>query len=292
MARSPEKSDGAFRTIREVADWLGVPTHVLRFWESKFNDIAPVKGAGGRRYYRPDDMRLLGGIKVLLHDQGLTIRGVSQKIDDDGTEPVMALSPELDMLEGTPSRTRRVIRSGAEDEGARVVPFEAPEASESDTSETSRPAIAKDPATPLEETLPDQPDAPHADLLETAPGRDRSEPQTPARPTDNEDPMDDPADLPDAPSDDPDLIVSAPDSEPLDTPSEVPQPEPSTDPAPVDLPTSAPPPADEVPAPELAAPVPETATSPITAPTPSIPAPQTPAAAAPSRTPALDALLL
>ena len=61
-----------------------MPTHVLRFWESKFDQIAPVKGAGGRRYYRPEDMRLLGGIKVMLHDQGLTVRGVGQKIDDDG----------------------------------------------------------------------------------------------------------------------------------------------------------------------------------------------------------------
>lgn len=110
MTKSPTKSEGAFRTIREVSDWLGVPTHVLRFWESKFEQIAPVKGAGGRRYYRPDDMKLLGGIKVMLHDQGLTIRAVGQKIDDEGTEPVMDLSPELEMPEGTPQRTRKVIR--------------------------------------------------------------------------------------------------------------------------------------------------------------------------------------
>ncbi|WP_370270043.1 MerR family transcriptional regulator, partial [Nioella sp.] len=74
-----DKKPQAFRTIREVADWLGVEAHVLRFWESKFSQIKPVKRAGGRRYYRPADMALIGGIKVLLHDQGLTIRGV-QKI--------------------------------------------------------------------------------------------------------------------------------------------------------------------------------------------------------------------
>ncbi|MFU8777441.1 MAG: MerR family transcriptional regulator, partial [Roseovarius sp.] len=61
------KAADAFRTISEVADWLDVPAHVLRFWESKFPQIKPVKRAGGRRYYRPADMALLGGIKVLLH---------------------------------------------------------------------------------------------------------------------------------------------------------------------------------------------------------------------------------
>jgi len=86
------KSADAFRTIREVADWLGVPTHVLRFWESKFDVVSPVKGPGGRRYYRPDDMRLLGGIRVLLHDQGMTIRGVQKMIAEDGTAPIEALT--------------------------------------------------------------------------------------------------------------------------------------------------------------------------------------------------------
>ncbi|WP_296430359.1 MerR family transcriptional regulator, partial [Yoonia sp.] len=65
------KAKDAFRTISEVAEWLDTPTHVLRFWESKFSQIKPVKGAGGRRYYRPADMDLLGGIKKLLHEDGL-----------------------------------------------------------------------------------------------------------------------------------------------------------------------------------------------------------------------------
>ena len=72
------KSAEAFRTISEVADWLGVPAHVLRFWESKFTQVKPVKRAGGRRYYRPADMRLLGGIRKLLHDDGMTIKGVQK----------------------------------------------------------------------------------------------------------------------------------------------------------------------------------------------------------------------
>jgi len=90
------KSPQAFRTIREVADWLGIEAHVLRFWESKFSQIKPVKRAGGRRYYRPADMQLVGGIKVLLHDQGLTIRGVQKLIREDGTSHVATLSPPLE----------------------------------------------------------------------------------------------------------------------------------------------------------------------------------------------------
>lgn len=95
MSKSPE----AFRTIREVADWLGVAAHVLRFWESKFSQIRPVKRAGGRRYYRPSDMELLGGIKVLLHDRGMTVRGVQRLLREEGVAAVSALSPPLDRAE-------------------------------------------------------------------------------------------------------------------------------------------------------------------------------------------------
>ena len=93
------KSSQAFRTIREVADWLDIKAHVLRFWESKFPQIKPVKRAGGRRYYRPGDMELVGGIKVLLHEQGMTIKGVQDLIRDEGTGHVCALSPPIDMLD-------------------------------------------------------------------------------------------------------------------------------------------------------------------------------------------------
>ena len=93
------KSSQAFRTIREVAEWLGVAAHVLRFWESKFPQIKPVKRAGGRRYYRPSDMEFVGGIKVLLHDRGLTIRGVQRMIRENGISAVAALSPPLSLSE-------------------------------------------------------------------------------------------------------------------------------------------------------------------------------------------------
>lgn len=90
-----EKSREAFRTISEVAEWLDVPTHVLRFWESRFAQIKPVKRAGGRRYYRPSDMRVIGGVKTLLHDQGMTIRGVQKLFREQGLRHVSSFSPEL-----------------------------------------------------------------------------------------------------------------------------------------------------------------------------------------------------
>lgn len=90
-----DKSRDAFRTISEVADWLDVPTHVLRFWESRFSQIKPVKRAGGRRYYRPSDMRVIGGVKTLLHDQGMTIRGVQKLFREEGIKHVSGFAPEL-----------------------------------------------------------------------------------------------------------------------------------------------------------------------------------------------------
>jgi len=91
MAKSPE----AFRTISEVAEWLDTPAHVLRFWESRFSQIRPVKRAGGRRYYRPSDMRLLWGIRKLLHEDGITIRGVQKILREKGVRYVADLSPEI-----------------------------------------------------------------------------------------------------------------------------------------------------------------------------------------------------
>ena len=89
-----EKSPDAFRTISEVADELNVPQHVLRFWESRFPQIKPVKRAGGRRYYRPSDVALLTGIKRLLHDEGLTIRGVQKILRDQGVRQVAGLTDD------------------------------------------------------------------------------------------------------------------------------------------------------------------------------------------------------
>lgn len=94
------KSPDAFRTISEVSELLDVPAHVLRFWESKFAQVKPVKRAGGRRYYRPSDIALLGGIKTLLYDDGLTIRGVQKRLRDSGVKAVAALGEHFVALEG------------------------------------------------------------------------------------------------------------------------------------------------------------------------------------------------
>jgi DNA-binding transcriptional MerR regulator len=93
------KSADAFRTISEVAEWLDTETHVLRFWESKFSQIKPVKRAGGRRYYRPKDMLIIGGIKKLLHEDGLTIKGTQRIIKDKGLNYVSNLSKPLETVE-------------------------------------------------------------------------------------------------------------------------------------------------------------------------------------------------
>lgn len=84
MSKSPE----AFRTIGEVSEELDVPKHVLRFWESKFAQLKPMKRGGNRRYYRPEDIELLRGIRTLLHDEGYTIRGLQRVIRQQGVSYV------------------------------------------------------------------------------------------------------------------------------------------------------------------------------------------------------------
>jgi len=81
---SVQKSPDAFRTISEVASELDVPQHVLRFWESKFNQIRPLKRGGGRRYYRPEDVDLLRGVRTLLYNDGYTIKGVQKVFREQG----------------------------------------------------------------------------------------------------------------------------------------------------------------------------------------------------------------
>jgi DNA-binding transcriptional MerR regulator len=99
-----EKSPDAFRTISEVAVDLDVPQHVLRFWESRFREIKPMKRGGGRRYYRPDDVALLRGIRQLLYGEGYTIRGVQRIIREQGIKFIQAAGqpkpkePDVDEL--------------------------------------------------------------------------------------------------------------------------------------------------------------------------------------------------
>jgi DNA-binding transcriptional MerR regulator len=87
-----EKSPEAFRTISEVAQDLGLPQHVLRFWETRFAQIRPLKRGGGRRYYRPDDVELLKAIRHLLYAEGYTIKGVQRLLKDRGVRAVIDLA--------------------------------------------------------------------------------------------------------------------------------------------------------------------------------------------------------
>ena len=86
-----DKSPDAFRTISEAAEELDLPQHVLRFWETRFANIRPLKRGGGRRYYRPEDVLLLRGIRHLLYDQGFTIKGVQRILKDQGPRYVIAV---------------------------------------------------------------------------------------------------------------------------------------------------------------------------------------------------------
>src|SRR5215468_3912286 len=90
--RPLDKAPDAFRTISEVAQDLDIPQHVLRFWETRFSQIKPMKRSGGRRYYRPDDVDLLKGIRRLLYGEGYTIRGVQRILKEHGIKSVQALA--------------------------------------------------------------------------------------------------------------------------------------------------------------------------------------------------------
>jgi DNA-binding transcriptional MerR regulator len=112
-----EKGPDAFRTISEVADDLDLPQHVLRFWETRFGQIKPLKRGGGRRYYRPDDVDLLRGIRHLLYGEGYTIRGVQQILREQGVRHVQSIGQSVEE-EAVRSETA-VAESGAVRERAR-----------------------------------------------------------------------------------------------------------------------------------------------------------------------------
>ena len=93
MAEAPRKSDQAFRTIGELADELGVPQHILRYWETRFPQLRPLQRAGNRRYYRPADVTLAHRIHRLLNQDGYTIRGVQQLLAGDGEGMIATPAP-------------------------------------------------------------------------------------------------------------------------------------------------------------------------------------------------------
>ena len=119
--RAP-KAAGAFRTISEVSDELDVPQHVLRFWETRFSQVRPLKRAGGRRYYRPEDIELLRRIRGLLYQQGYTIKGVQKLLRDPGRqEPEPAMSSpiaEPGSVADPPSDEQQVAADSGPGDGA------------------------------------------------------------------------------------------------------------------------------------------------------------------------------
>ncbi len=115
--RRRSKAPGAFRTISEVANDLEVPQHVLRFWESKFAQVKPLKRGGGRRYYRPEDVDLLRGIRHLLYSDGYTIKGVQKLLREIGSKSIMESGRSLTGAGGAgaasvaAARTRRQVET-------------------------------------------------------------------------------------------------------------------------------------------------------------------------------------
>ena len=110
------KSPEAFRTISEVSKDLSLPQHVLRFWETKFSQIKPIKRGGGRRYYRPEDIELLKGIKNLLYNDGYTIRGVQKVIKESGARKI--LKKESNTISFTDSENNNIDRNDGIKQGS------------------------------------------------------------------------------------------------------------------------------------------------------------------------------
>ena len=120
------KSADAFRTISEVAEELDVPKHVLRFWELKFPQIKPMKRGGGRRYYRPEDMALLSGIRELLHSEGYTIKGVQKILKEQGADYAKSFGQFAEEIAAPAKKTKtakagKSVRSGSKQRGSSKV---------------------------------------------------------------------------------------------------------------------------------------------------------------------------
>ncbi|HEX5472454.1 MAG TPA: MerR family transcriptional regulator [Lacipirellulaceae bacterium] len=154
------KAPDAFRTISEVADELDLPQHVLRFWESRFREIKPMKRGGGRRYYRPDDIDLLRGIRHLLYGEGYTIRGVQRILREQGSrfveevwregaaQPPHALAEEEERAAEVDEDPTEEDRDGASIE--RLPSFIGRDLDEHDTGERREPPLTSAPPPRLE----------------------------------------------------------------------------------------------------------------------------------------------
>ncbi|MCA0940669.1 MerR family transcriptional regulator [Salipiger pacificus] len=176
------KSRDAFRTISEVAELLDTPAHVLRFWETKFSQVKPVKRAGGRRYYRPNDVALLAGIRQLLHDDGLTIKGVQKVLREQGVKHVASIAPPAELLDEVSEAEPSSIETAPApepQESATVLPFtqggpllqsETPELADAPEEAAEQPPASVEAAEEAEEAPS------HADTTPLFPEIDDPEP--------------------------------------------------------------------------------------------------------------------
>jgi DNA-binding transcriptional MerR regulator len=149
-----DKAPDAFRTISEVAEDLSVPQHVLRFWESRFTQIKPMKRAGGRRYYRPDDVDLLRGIHHLLYGEGYTIRGVQRILRDQGikfVQTVWQAGADQPARMADDELPEENFHAGAEDDG--YAPAERPADRAPAAQAAPAPGMARDDLRRLQVTL-------------------------------------------------------------------------------------------------------------------------------------------
>jgi DNA-binding transcriptional MerR regulator len=190
MLKSPE----AFRTISEVAETLDVPPHVLRFWETRFAQVKPVKRGGGRRYYRPEDVRLLRGIRGLLYDDGMTIKGVQKILRERGVRHVIGLGTVGDIEDVAPVRAdgpveRHVVaeveefeveefeigvRGGASSEAGHEAPTARAGAPLRDSGVVDTVPAAKPAAKPQADLFPAQDAAAPSDVGAASPADDRT----------------------------------------------------------------------------------------------------------------------
>jgi DNA-binding transcriptional MerR regulator len=162
-----DKAPDAFRTISEVADDLDIPQHVLRFWETRFAQIKPMKRSGGRRYYRPDDVDLLRGIRRLLYGEGYTIRGVQRILKEHGVKAVQGLVDGSTALPALGAPGDQAMRGGAEADDEEVVVEASDDEDEAATGQVpSAPRAGL--GAPAAARLADSPASPNARKLDLA----------------------------------------------------------------------------------------------------------------------------
>jgi DNA-binding transcriptional MerR regulator len=137
-----DKAPDAFRTISEVAEDLDIPQHVLRFWETRFSQIKPMKRSGGRRYYRPDDVDLLKGIRRLLYGEGYTIRGVQRILKEHGIASVQRLA-DASAVASFGAIEEVVGQSILEDDDAAAPPIDLDDDDYDSSGESGIPRIAE-----------------------------------------------------------------------------------------------------------------------------------------------------